>query len=81
MLYTEIVASCVPYFNLRFDKTSFYFKDYSLQTVRTRKRYVLKKPHPQATVLHGCSGKAHDPMLALKNLLPFALKAIGCDST
>lgn len=45
MFYTEMVASCFPYFNPRIDKTSFHFKDVRSIGSRNKEELHVKENH------------------------------------
>lgn len=45
MFYTEMVACCLPYFNLRIDKTSFHFKGVRSVGSKNKEELFAKENH------------------------------------
>lgn len=45
MFYTEMIASCLPYFNLRIDKTSFHFKEVRSIGSKNKEELCAKENH------------------------------------
>lgn len=59
MFYTEIVASRLPYFNLRIDKTSFYFKGVKSTGSKNKEELCAKENHTLAQTYYMAAVEKH----------------------
>lgn len=59
MFYTEIIASHVPYFNLRIKTTSFHFKDVKPVGSKSSEELCAKEDHTLRQMYYMAAGKKH----------------------
>lgn len=59
MFYTEIVASCLPYFNQRIDKKIFCFKDVKSTDSKNKEELCAKENHTLRQTYYMAAVKKH----------------------